>query len=61
MSYIITTRNPATRKLVIICDLDNADQPAEYESIKAAAAVAADIPICKAWGFDVIEIPRACG
>jgi hypothetical protein len=55
MTFIITTRNPRTRKLVVVMDDD--DEVAEYETEEKAAEVARRVPVCEAWGFEIIEVP----
>lgn len=59
MSFIIVTRNPRNKKLVVITDGDELDDFAEFGSESDASAVASAIPVCVAWGYDVIEIPTS--
>jgi hypothetical protein len=60
MSFILTTRNPRSKKLVIISENDDGD-PAEFKTESEALAAAAETTVCKAWGYDVIEIPNPYG
>lgn len=63
-TFIITTRNPGTRKLVIIKNGSpegderfDEDDPAEFETEDEAHAVAGEHTLLQAWGYDVIEVP----
>jgi hypothetical protein len=58
MSFILVTRNPRNKKLVIVTDGDD-NVPAEFKSEIEASDAASETTICKAWGYDVIEIPTA--
>jgi hypothetical protein len=58
MSYIIVTRNPRVKKLVIVTDGDD-NVPAEFATEREALDAAGNTTICKAWGYDIIEIPTA--
>ena len=58
MSYIIVSRNPRAKKLVIVTDGDD-NVPAEFKTEGEAIEAAHNTTICKAWGYDVIEIPTA--
>lgn len=55
MSYILLTRNPRVKKLVIVTDGDD-NVPAEFESWDEARAAADNTTICKAWGYEIIEV-----
>lgn len=57
MSFIIVTRNPRNHKLVIISDAAREDDPAEFETENEATSAALSIPVCEAWGFNVVDIP----
>jgi hypothetical protein len=57
MGWIITTRNPKTKKLVIITDGDEADDFAEFSTEGEANAVAMAVPLCEAWGYNAVEVP----
>lgn len=58
MSYVILTRNPRTRELIAIVGSDD-DGIAEFRTEKEAAETAAKTTVCKAWGYDVIEVPTS--
>lgn len=58
MSYIIVTRNPRVKKLVIVTDGDD-NVPAEFKTEREAAEAASNTTICKAWGYDILEVPTA--
>ena len=55
MTYIILTRDPRTKKLLAI---DNPDQEtvAEFPSEEMARDAAGTVPICRAWGFRIIDL-----
>jgi hypothetical protein len=55
MSYIIVTRNPHTRRLVVVTGED-AETIAEFETESDANAVAMAVPICEAWGYEAVEV-----
>jgi hypothetical protein len=55
MNYIIVTRNPTTKKLAIITDGES-DVPAEFEDEREAMDAADETPICKAWGYEILEV-----
>lgn len=55
-TYIIGTRNPKTKKLLLVMDEDG-EGVLEFPTEEAAAEHAKDIIICDAWGFDVIPAP----
>jgi hypothetical protein len=56
MSFVILTRNPRTRQLIAIT---GEDEIAEFKTEEEAAEAAANTTICKAWGYDVIEVPTS--
>lgn len=55
MSYIVVTRNPGTKKLIGITDFDDGEI-AEFETEESASEAAANTTICKAWGYQIVEI-----
>lgn len=55
MTYILVSRNPRTGKLVIVTDGED-NVPAEFQDFEDAVDAAGDTTICKAWGYDVVEI-----
>lgn len=58
MAYIITTRNPSNKRLVIITYSDTRDNErvAEYKTERAARKVADNQVVCKAWGYEIVEV-----
>lgn len=55
MGFILVTRNPSTKSLVVITE-ENSEAPAEFETESDANAVAMAVPVCEAWGFQAIEV-----
>jgi hypothetical protein len=55
MGWIIVTRNPRSKKLVIIHN-DELDDFVEFGTESEANAVAMAIPVCEAWGFEAVEV-----
>lgn len=55
MSFIIVTRNPKTKRLVVIADGDD-ERPAEFDSYESAIRAAIDTPVCQAWSYQIIAI-----
>lgn len=55
MGWIVVSRNPRTKTLVIVTGDDN-ETPAEFETESDACAVALAVPICSAWGFEAVEV-----
>jgi hypothetical protein len=53
-SYIIAIRNPRTNKLVLVTNDD--ETVCEFESERDAMIAADNTSICKAWGYEVIEV-----
>jgi hypothetical protein len=58
VSFIILTRNPGTRKLLIISLEPGSDAPSEYETEDEAFTQAAHIAVCDAWGFEIVELTK---
>lgn len=56
MGWIIATRNPTNRKLVIIHDGNEPDEIAEFETEGDAHMAAAEIPMCRAWDWTIVEV-----
>lgn len=54
-NYIIATRNPRTQKLVLVTN-DDGETVAEFESESEAKNAADKTTICKAWGYEVVEV-----
>lgn len=60
MGYVIVSRNPNNKRLIAIVDgadpesLD--DRIAEFETEQEAIDAADNTTICKAWGYQVVEI-----
>jgi anti-anti-sigma regulatory factor len=55
MGYIIVSRNPRTQRLIVITGEDE-DQVAEFGTESEASAVAMAVPVCEAWGYEVVEV-----
>jgi uncharacterized protein GlcG (DUF336 family) len=55
MGYIVTTRNPRSGKLVVIVENDEGDV-SEFKTEDEANAAAAETTVCKAWGYQLVEI-----
>lgn len=55
MGFIIVTRNPRNKKLVIVTGEDD-ETVAEFETEGEARAVAMAVPVCEAWGYEAVEI-----
>jgi hypothetical protein len=55
MTFIITTRNPKSKKLLIITNEDD-DYAAEFETEPEAMEAAHETTLCKAWGCEVVEV-----
>jgi hypothetical protein len=55
-TWIIVTRNPRKAKAKIVIIDDDDGEPAEFESEALAMEAAANTSVCKAWGFDTVEI-----
>lgn len=58
MEYIIVARNPSNRKLIAILDFPGTHREcvAEYSSEDAAYEAAKEIPICRAWSYEIVEV-----
>jgi hypothetical protein len=56
MGYIITCRNPRTKTLVIVMTDEDDPNPAEFNTEDEAHMAAHNTTICKAWGYEVIEV-----
>lgn len=54
MSYIIVTRNPRSGKVIVIDD--GTENVAEYATEDEADAAKTNIPVCRAWGCQTIEV-----
>jgi hypothetical protein len=55
VAFILATRNPRSKRLVVITGEDE-EAPLEFETESDALAVAMDIPLCEAWGYHIVEI-----
>lgn len=55
MGYIIVSRNPRTKRLIVVTGED-AETVAEFETESEANAVAMAVPVCEAWGFEAVEV-----
>lgn len=54
-NYILATRNPFTKRLVLVTE-DDGENVAEFESEQEAMDAADNTTICKAWGYELVEI-----
>lgn len=54
-NYVIVTRNPLTKRLVLVME-DDGDNVAEFESEQDAMDAADNTTICKAWGYELVEV-----
>lgn len=55
MGYIVLTRNPSTKKLIVIMNDDHeeiAEFPTENEAIDAVVRS----KLCSAWDYEVVEV-----
>lgn len=61
MGYVIVSRNPTNKRLIAIVDSGDPDrgdeQIAEFKTEQEALDAAENTTICKAWGYQVVEIP----
>lgn len=57
MSYILVTRNPTTKRLVVVTGEDDYSV-AEFDTEGEARAVAMAVPVCEAWGYEALEVPN---
>lgn len=60
MTFILATRNPHNGKLLIVAEADDSypDLPAEFETEEKAIEAAANTTICKAWGYQIVEVGK---
>ena len=61
VSYIIVTRNPTSKKLMIIEEADPAAQYngaviAEFATEDEAYEHAETLPVCRAWGAEIVPL-----
>lgn len=56
MGWIIVTRNPRTRKLIVVTE-DDCETVAEFATEAAASDAAIGVPVCRAWNYEAIEVP----
>lgn len=55
MGYVIIIRNPSNKKLLAVTEEDG-DAVAEFSSESEANDAAHETTVCRAWGFEVVEI-----
>lgn len=55
MGFIIVSRNPRTKNLVIVTDGED-NVPAECKTEEEAIDAAHNTTICKAWGYEIVEV-----
>lgn len=60
MTFILATRNPRTKQLIVITG-DDQENVAEFQTESEANAVAMALPLCGAWGFEAVEITLPIG
>jgi len=58
MSYIVVTRNPSNKRLIVITNTDDRENDliAEFPDEAAAHEMAVKQIVCSAWGYDVLEV-----
>jgi hypothetical protein len=59
MSYVILVRNPKNKKLFAVTDGEDTgsfEYCAEFGTEQEATDAAHDTTICKAWGYEVVEV-----
>lgn len=58
MGYLIVTRNPRTKQAIAIMDgtSEYDERLAEFDTEEAANEAAANTTVCKAWGYQIVEI-----
>jgi hypothetical protein len=52
--FLVATRNPSTRKILILAD--EGGDPAEFNTEDDALAAAGENACCRAWGSDVVLV-----
>jgi hypothetical protein len=57
MGYVLMTRNPKNGRLVAIVDDDHGNL-AEFGTEAEAADAADHTTLCKAWGYEIVEVDR---
>lgn len=57
MSFVVLTRNPRSKRLVIIVNGDP-DDIAEFKTRAEAEVAARNTTVCKAWGHEIVEIDK---
>lgn len=55
MGFIIVTRNPGNKKLVVIAANDQ-DDVAEFETESEATKAADETTVCRAWGYQLVGV-----
>lgn len=60
MTFILVTRNPRTKQLIVITGEDQ-ENAAEFQTESEANAVAMAVPLCEAWGFEAVEVTLSSG
>lgn len=56
MGFIVLTRNPSNGAMIAITDSDINDKLAEFATEAEASDAAANVPVCRAWGYQIIEV-----
>jgi len=55
MTFIVVSRNPRTKKLVVLKEGEE-DHPLEFHTREGAETFADRFQIFRAWGYEVIEV-----
>lgn len=56
MGFIIVARNPRNRKLIVVTEGAEHDAVTELSTEGEAHKVAKYVVVCKAWGYQVLEV-----
>lgn len=56
MSYIVVFRNPSNSCVLVLEDDAFEDAALEFSSEARARECADNVPACRAWGYQVVEI-----
>lgn len=56
VTFIVVTRNPLNKKVVVITKGDDDDLVAEYATEDEAIEMADQQVLCRAWGYRILEV-----